>query len=115
MKTEEQELTVTHKVIDVDGFYNGSAFFTGTRDECLKFICDRGDPYLTFKPIIERAVQLEESGTQVDMKRTYNALQIAHSNGLLTEVVLWSLYALRNSPDTSIEDALNHGLSEWVK
>lgn len=39
----------------------------------------------------------------------------AIKEGMITEVVVWALDSMKNNPDQSIEMALFHGYSEWVK
>ena len=42
-------------------------------------------------------------------------LQSSRKQGLLVEVVTWSLKEMKNNPRLSIEEALNIGFFEWVK
>lgn len=48
-----------------------------------------------------------------DLKLINNALNIASSERLEAEVILWAFYAIQSNPQLSIEEALEAGLEEW--
>lgn len=57
----------------------------------------------------------EESQTEKDMLHCTNIMKAAYQEGLLTEVVVWSLQYMQGNRDATIEEALNYGFNEWVK
>ncbi len=44
-----------------------------------------------------------------------STLRYAEEEGLLTEVVLFGMKALKENPSMSISEAILFGLNEWVK
>jgi len=50
-----------------------------------------------------------------ELDAVYSALQKAKLYGLESEVVVYSLRAMKNDSTLSIERAIQMGLSEWVK
>lgn len=50
-----------------------------------------------------------------ELNSVADALIYADENKLLTEVILFSLKAIKKNPELSIQDALDSGLSEWIK
>lgn len=48
-----------------------------------------------------------------DIEHVSDALAIASGLKLECEVVLWALKAMKNNPNLTIVEALDHGLGEW--
>lgn len=42
-------------------------------------------------------------------------IEDAGKYGLIPEVVYFALQYMKNNPESSIEDAMNHGYYEWIK
>jgi len=42
-------------------------------------------------------------------------LEVASEEGLLTEVVVFALRAMKENPELAVEDAMADGFYEWVK
>ena len=50
-----------------------------------------------------------------DMDAVSEGLQIASNYRLEVEVITFALYAMRNNPNITIEEAMIAGVEEWVK
>ena len=53
--------------------------------------------------------------TVIDMAAVASELKLAEEHSLTVEVVLWSLYAMRQDPSLSVTEALAYGSGEWIK
>ncbi len=42
-------------------------------------------------------------------------LEEAAEAGLIAEVVVWALMAMKEDPTITVEDAINVGYNEWIK
>lgn len=63
--------------------------------------------------------KVDEKYMMIDIINTMefarNRLREAKDNGLLTEVVVWSLKSMKGNPGLTIEQAIKSGFEEWVK
>lgn len=50
-----------------------------------------------------------------DLDIVHTFISEADKYGLVSEVVLFALKYIKDNPDSSIEDAMNHGYWEWCK
>lgn len=52
---------------------------------------------------------------QLELLNVSNALDFSKERGLESEVFLWSLKAMKENPNLTIEEALISGVNEWIK
>lgn len=64
---------------------------------------------------IEEMPDFSESPISKAMNYAGPIVNDALKEGMITEVVVWALDSMKSNPDQSIEMALYHGYSEWVK
>ena len=50
-----------------------------------------------------------------DLDIVHTFISEADKYNLVSEVVLFALTYMKDNPDSSIEDAMNHGYWEWCK
>jgi hypothetical protein len=56
---------------------------------------------------------MRDINTELDIVSVF--IRDAEKYGLVPEVVLFALKYMKQNPDSSIEDAMNHGYWEWIK
>jgi predicted CoA-binding protein len=56
---------------------------------------------------------MRDINTEIDIVDAF--IRDAQKYGLVNEVVYFALKYMKENPESSIEDAMNHGYYEWIK
>jgi predicted CoA-binding protein len=57
--------------------------------------------------------KMRDINTEIDIVDAF--IRDAQKYGLVNEVVYFALKYMKENPESSIEDAMNHGYYEWIK
>lgn len=57
----------------------------------------------------------EDEIMQKNWRAAENAIKWSEEDGLLTEVFIWSLMAMKANPELEIHEAIQEGFDEWDK
>lgn len=58
-----------------------------------------------------KSLNEEQSQTIKDCESVHQII----NEELAVEIILWAMYAIKQNPEITIQDAISYGVNEWVK